>query len=114
MPQPLAKFFPINKIGSPCTTQTSPIVVPPMFAAVSDAKSSENHFDQDHAAELQEWLSLVALESPRVRADDSIDSHLSRYQVPNEAGTYASSLVRVRWHGFVTAKWAMGLWIQCL
>ncbi|KAI9716439.1 MAG: hypothetical protein M1812_005334 [Candelaria pacifica] len=89
-------------------------MVPSIFAAKSVDTVEENNFDQDRAVEFQEWLSLVTLESPRIRADDSIDPHLSRYQIPTEPGARTSRLIRVRWHGFINVKWTMGLWVQCL
>ncbi|KAI9696582.1 MAG: hypothetical protein M1836_005601 [Candelina mexicana] len=113
-PQLLSKFYPIQKLGSPCITQTVPIAVPSILFGDSEATSQEHHFNQDHAVELQEWLSLVALDSPRIRTDDSIDPYLSRYQIPIEPKAQNSRLVCVRWHGFITANWTMGLWVQCL
>ena len=76
-----------------------------------------NKEDEIAAAELLEWLSLVAMDSPRVREADDIDSYLCRYDIPDFATSSPSvssesgasrlesavvqDLIRLRWHGFM-------------
>lgn len=75
--------------------------------------------DEIAATELFEWISLVLLDSPRVREGDGVDPYLCRYSVPDlgvqvavtETGGQddtasamaVTDLVRVRWHGFMSA-----------
>jgi ribonuclease P/MRP protein subunit RPP40 len=59
-------------------------------------------YEEDEAMSLLEWVSLLSLDSPRVRAKDNIDPHLSRYEVPDFGdGLKARDMVRVRWKGFM-------------
>ncbi|KAF2032578.1 hypothetical protein EK21DRAFT_109962 [Setomelanomma holmii] len=62
--------------------------------------------EQEEALNLLEWLNLVSLDSPRIRAGDSIDAHLSRYEVPDlGSGIATRELVCVRWKGFIPPAW---------
>ncbi|KAK5168054.1 uncharacterized protein LTR77_006622 [Saxophila tyrrhenica] len=75
--------------------------------------------DHDIAAELLEWLTMVAMDSPRVRSEDHLDSYLSRYQVPDisENGVSGGSnqdLVRLRWHGLVPSWKAQEIYLAAL
>ena len=66
---------------------------------------------EDWALETYEWLSLVALESPRILPDDSIDPFLSRYQTPQNDSGKALNMVTLTWTGFIPAIWIMHLFI---
>jgi len=60
-------------------------------------------YDQDESLDLLEYLHLLSLNSPRLNANDSIDPHLSRYEVPGfGSGTATKDMVCVRWKGFLT------------
>ncbi|KAI5300199.1 hypothetical protein KEM55_008874 [Ascosphaera atra] len=62
--------------------------------------------------ELQEWLALIALNSPRVSADDDIDPYLSRYSPPvSKNECVAGDLVHVEWRGMMPAAWILRLFI---
>lgn len=70
---------------------------------------------EDFATELYEWFSLVRLGSPRVAANDDIDSYLSRYRVPSDAGpTTQSKVGKVTWQGFFSADWVRELLVDVL
>ena len=72
----------------------------------------EDAFFEDWAHDIHEWLGLVALQSPRIRADDAIDSYLSRYSVPESGSTVASDLIVLGWSGFIPAVWVRGLFME--
>ena len=80
----------------------------------SDAAIADSRLEQEEATtELYEWLSLVRLGSPRVKAGDDIDPYLSRYTVPgSDAGSDAGGLAAtgdvsvLRWTGFFSPSWA--------
>lgn len=93
---PIAKHCPMLKSIRPTITNL-PNTLVPTITSVSDM------YDADAAADLLEWLGLVSLDSPRIRADDSIDPYLSRYQVPelSESGPVARNLVKMQWYGFI-------------
>lgn len=48
---------------------------------------------------------MVILQSPRVKADDGIDSYLSRYQVPDYGKAVTVDLVIMEWKGFIASEW---------
>jgi len=70
-------------------------------------------FDEEQL-EIIEWLDLVVLDSPRIRAGDTIDPYLSRYEVPRLEQVSVSHLVKVTWHGFICAEWIRNLYLQLL
>ena len=72
----------------------------------------EDDFSEDWALDMHEWLDLVALQSPRIRADDEIDSYLSRYSVPERNSAVASDLIVLVWSGFIPALWIRGLLME--
>ena len=63
---------------------------------------------------LAEWLAMVALESPRVDANDNIDPYLSRYSVPDVDNSSPSDLISLKWHGFINPQWITNLFIALL
>lgn len=61
-------------------------------------------YDEEDALALHEYILLLSLGSPRVAANDVIDPHLSRYEVPAfemDRGVETRGMVRVRWKGFI-------------
>jgi ribonucleases P/MRP protein subunit RPP40 len=86
--------------------------VPPLKPPV-DANSGYGEDFEDFAVETHEWLSLISLDSPRVKADDNIDSFLSRYVSPADTTT-SSNLVRITWRGFLSPSWAHNMFVQAL
>lgn len=81
----------------------------PAFPENYDGEGAGSKQLEIDATELLEWLGLVCLDSPRVRAGDGIDSFLSRYEVPRFGGPdeelKAVDVVKLRWHGFMPAVW---------
>lgn len=82
------------------------MTIPPMgipSAVLSDRSRQELG---EYATELYEWLSLVRLESPRVKLHDDIDSYLSTYTVPGGSnGTNKGQLCKITWQGFMSPRW---------
>ncbi|PHH67736.1 hypothetical protein CDD80_563 [Ophiocordyceps camponoti-rufipedis] len=82
--------------------KTNLSVTPQVSATVlanGDASSLE-----ETACELNEWLSLIRLKSPRVAADDAVDPFLSRYSVP-EGTDRQSKICLLSWQGFMASSW---------
>jgi ribonuclease P/MRP protein subunit RPP40 len=69
---------------------------------------------QERCGSLSEWIAMVQLESPRVSADDDVDPYLSRYTVPEADQTRTTDLIRLKWHGFISSKWIMQLFVALL
>jgi len=71
-------------------------------------------YDPEDALALQEYLALLSLGSPRVAASDSVDPHLSRYEVPSFNGVAeitTKDIVRVRWRGFIPPQFVRMLFL---
>jgi ribonuclease P/MRP protein subunit RPP40 len=85
-----------------------PVLKPP-----SEVDTSYGADFEDYAVEVHEWLSLILLESPRIRSDDKIDAFLSRY-VPPGGSTTSSNLVKITWQGFLSPSWAHKTFVQAL
>lgn len=113
-PSPLDAHFPVKKTASPAVVQgievKMPSLKPPRAPTEGDLYGADF---EDYATEMQEWLSLVQLESPRVEANDKIDLYLSRYCPPGEAST-VTSLVRITWRGFLSPSWAHKTFVRFL
>ena len=89
------------------------VLVPPS-SRLPLAETSPSEEVQEHCAALSEWLAMVALESPRVIAGDTVDPVLSRYSVPDVDDSAPSDLVISKWHGFISSQWITQLFIILL
>jgi ribonuclease P/MRP protein subunit RPP40 len=87
---------------------------PDVAAAPAETGEGESEF-RDYCSGISEWLSLVSLGSPRVLADDEIDSYLSRYEGPRpQDGAEIADLVVAKWTGFIAADWITQLLVSCM
>lgn len=69
----------------------------------------------EFTTDIYEWLSLIQLESPRVNANDRIDSFLSRYSTPEaSADSIPEASIRLSWPGFLAPSWAHKAFVQCV
>jgi ribonuclease P/MRP protein subunit RPP40 len=86
----------IHKI-EPAVTMLEGVLVPKLAAA-----DLTELYDQEESLNLLEYLHLLSLDSPRVKANDNINPHLSRYEVPDSgSGIATRTLACVRWNGFI-------------
>lgn len=108
---PLSAHQPLIKTVEPDNRSVTDVLVPPFPAAISENEDQE-------ALELLEWMRLVSLSSPRVRAGDAPEPVLYRYGIPQFSDTTANdgaeqdtskNLVRLRWHGLIPAQFASGV-----
>ena len=107
---PIAKHHPVNLECSPQQKSTKRVRVPDLSPRSSD---SDDGFE-DWALEAYEWLSLVAMESPRICSEDAIDPFLSRYQVPDGDLFEIFDIVTLTWTGFIPAAWVRQVFIHLL
>ena len=107
---PIAKHHPVTKACLPQLTTTEGVRVP--FLSPAPGSDCGDDFE-DWALETYEWLSLVALKSPRIIFNDAIDPFLSRYQVPDCESGKIFNMVALTWTGFIPASWIMQLFM-CL
>jgi ribonuclease P/MRP protein subunit RPP40 len=68
---------------------------------------------REYCNEVSEWLGLVALGSPRMLQEDTVDPYLSRYEVPRVRKD-SVNLAVVNWQGFIPSKWITNLLISCM
>ncbi|KAH7095810.1 ribonuclease P 40kDa subunit-domain-containing protein [Paraphoma chrysanthemicola] len=103
----LSKHAPwIHKI-EPVVTILEGVLVPKLVVA-----DLTELYDQDESISLLEYLHLLSLDSPRVRANDNINPHLSRYEVPDfRSGVAIRSLACVRWRGFMPPAFIRDLFL---
>ena len=86
-----------------------------MASLPQDPKPSLIEFeDYTYVADVEEWISLVAMQSPRVQANDSVDPYLCRYAIPDCDITTMDGqpvnirdLVLLRWHGFLPSHFVI-------
>lgn len=120
MPPPIAKHHPTTYTVAPQIRKRPNILIPPLSIAETAAKNPNYGNDfQEWALEALEWLGLVSLDSPRVRASDGIDPYLSRYRVPGHdeqtrttAPTATKDLMSIIWQGFMPGSWVCDLLVQ--
>ena len=105
---PITKHHPVTKSCSPQKRTIEKVRVPKPGPPLTP--DSDEEFE-DWALETYEWLSLVALESPRILSEDTIDPFLSRYQIPQNDSGKALNMVTVTWNGFIPALWIMQFFI---
>ncbi|CAD6587543.1 MAG: hypothetical protein ASARMPREDX12_002930 [Alectoria sarmentosa] len=101
---PIAKHHPVTKESSPQQKTTERVRVPNLSPPHSS--NFDDNFE-DWALETYEWLSLVAMESPRIISEDIVDPFLSRYQVPNNDSGKTLNMVTLTWTGFIPRLWIM-------
>lgn len=106
---PVAKYHPTEKICSPQQRTTKAAKVPNLTSTKSSSCADDF---EDWAVETHEWLNLLAMNSPRVFLEDSIDPFLSRYQVPEGDSKNAHSMVIVTWNGLIPASWIRQLLLE--
>lgn len=111
-PDPLEAHFPVRVAVSPEITPDMKVNIPPLKPPTETSSEYGEEFE-DFVAETHEWLSLISLDSPRITADDQIDSFLSRY-VPPGGSSASSNLVRITWRGFLSPLWAHGAFVHAL
>lgn len=105
---PNVKHHPVTKECSPHQKTSERVPIPNL----SPPHSSDSDDDvEDWALETYEWLSLVAMESPRILSEDIIDPFLSRYQLPDGDSGKSFNMVTLTWTGFIPALWIRELFI---
>lgn len=93
-------------------TKLGQISTPPLQGLVSNDMSEGDM--QESCGAFAEWIAMVQLGSPRVSADDDVDSYLSRYVVPADNGSRTTDLISLKWHGLISGTWVLQLFISLL
>ncbi|KAK2801116.1 hypothetical protein FQN50_007843 [Emmonsiellopsis sp. PD_5] len=110
---PINQHHPQKIQCSPTVKTLENIMVPPLTLSNLETEQGKQ-FLHETCDEIQEWLGLAFLDSPRVHADDSMDPYLSRYALPDQAECKRADLVKVSWSGLLPAKWVTGVIVAML
>jgi ribonuclease P/MRP protein subunit RPP40 len=103
----ISKYAPWIQKMEPSTSRLESVSVPRL--SVNDLPGL---YGEDEALDLQEYIYMLSLESPRVNASDNIDPHLSRYEVPDMGnGVSTTNMVLVRWKGFIPSTLARNIFL---
>ena len=108
---PLDKHHPHVMTCLPTKTISEAVIVPPFD--VIRSKDSSSIASEEEAIELQEWLSLIALESPRIFDGDAIDPYLYRHNAIEEGRASTKALALVSWSGLFSGDWARNFFLEC-
>ena len=112
---PLGKYHPTLVELLPLEKTLNGVTVPSFTEMVSDFASASSHNDAEMMHSVPEYLSLVALGSPRIVRTDDIDPYLSRYTVPcQEEGGPKQTLRVLKWQGLAGAHWVRNLLVECM
>lgn len=98
--------------SGPQQTRLDRVLAPPLSGLVSTEMSEPDM--QEACGSLSEWIAMAQLGSPRISADDDIDSFLSRYNVPEADQGRTTDLISLKWHGLISAKWIVHLFVTFL
>ncbi|CDM36796.1 Ribonuclease P, Rpp40 [Penicillium roqueforti FM164] len=90
------------------------IITPPFY---ENGKVLENMSEddlQEYCGSLSEWIAMVQMASPRLSGEDDVDPYLSRYAAPDAEEGQASDLMSLKWHGLISSRWTMQLFLNML
>ncbi|KAI8623657.1 ribonuclease P 40kDa subunit [Xylariaceae sp. FL1651] len=106
-PDPLSEHCPTKYTSVPVLTQDMITTMPSLKIPPAIFVDRSRQELDEYATEVYEWISLVRLESPRVRPGDSIDPYLSTYAIPGLPSEIRDGrLCKVSWQGFISPSWA--------
>ncbi|KAJ5779460.1 hypothetical protein N7457_007180 [Penicillium paradoxum] len=112
--KPIKKAQPQLKTCEPQEIDHEQVITPPFY---EDGKLPEGMSEgdlQEYSGSLSEWIAMVQMGSPRVSGNDDVDPYLSRYAVPDADETRPSDLKSLKWHGFISSRWVMQLFLNLL
>ncbi|KAJ5762372.1 uncharacterized protein N7511_005754 [Penicillium nucicola] len=107
--RPIYKLHPQMMTCEPSETEHRQILTPEVHAVGQDLDNISEGELQEQLGFIQEWIAMVRIKSPRVSGEDDVDPYLSRYSAPGNH--VPSDLVSVKWHGFISSRWVMELFL---
>ncbi|KAL2700021.1 hypothetical protein AAEP93_008544 [Penicillium crustosum] len=111
---------PINKVQpqlitcEPQEIDHEQIMTPPFYKNGKVLEEMSEGDLQEHSGSLSEWLAMVQMASPRLSGEDDVDPYLSRYAVPDADESQACDLMSLKWHGLISSRWIMQLFLNLL
>ncbi|PGH18545.1 hypothetical protein AJ79_00324 [Helicocarpus griseus UAMH5409] len=110
---PIRKHHPQIIQCAPNVEPLGTLMVPPLY--LSDLQTDAGReFLHETCGEIQEWLGLAFLNSPRVHENDTIDPYLSRYALPDHDECVKTDLVKISWKGLLPSVWITQLFTATL
>ncbi|EEH40818.2 hypothetical protein PAAG_02794 [Paracoccidioides lutzii Pb01] len=110
---PIKKHYPQIIQCNPTVKILGVTMVPPINLSELETDTGKN-FLHETCDEIQEWLGLVFLDSPRVHDNDTIDPYLSRYALPSHDECIPADLVKLSWKGLLPSAWIIQLFTATL
>ncbi|EEH45671.2 uncharacterized protein PADG_01821 [Paracoccidioides brasiliensis Pb18] len=110
---PIKKYYPQIIQCNPTVKILGATMVPPINLSELETDTGK-YFLHETCDEIQEWLGLVFLDSPRVHDNDTIDPYLSRYALPSHNECTPTDLVKLSWKGLLPSTWIVQLFTATL
>ena len=109
--RPIREFHPVTKDCLPDKVCTPRVKIPSLIKNLNLCMPRD-----ESIIDVGEWLGLVALQSPQVAQNETLDPYLCRYSIPLEESTdgtaiKTSNLVILRWSGLIPAHWLRHLFV---
>ncbi|ETI22059.1 hypothetical protein G647_06130 [Cladophialophora carrionii CBS 160.54] len=104
---PLSAHYPTVQTLTCSVRELSDVLGPSVltdFPGHSPALSQDE--TQESIYEILEYLDMVALASPRLKATDQTDSFISRYVVP-DASESSNTVKVLTWNGLINSRWIL-------
>ncbi|KAI1133156.1 ribonuclease P 40kDa subunit [Nemania abortiva] len=106
-PDPITQHYPTKYTSDPALIQNMAVRIPSLGVPSAVLADQTRQELDEYATEVYEWLSLIRLDSPRVKLGDSIDPYLSSYAIPGDSSESSEGrLCKISWQGFIPPKWA--------
>lgn len=112
--KPIHKLQPQSIVCEPQEIDHEQIVTPPFTGNRKMLEQMSEEDLQECCGSLSEWIAMVQMNSPRILGKDDIDPYLSRYAVPNADESRVSHLMSLKWHGLISSRWVMELFLNLL
>ncbi|KAI0106505.1 ribonuclease P 40kDa subunit [Nemania sp. FL0031] len=106
-PDPMDQYCPTKYTSNPALVLNMSMKLPPLGIPPATLGDQGRQELEEYTTEIYEWLSLVRLESPRVKLGDDIDPYLSTYTIPGDSSeSVEGRLCKISWQGFIPPSWA--------
>ena len=106
MKNPIEAYHPLHFSITQTISCVKGVKVPPLTTVASEPQ------DNDWALETQEWIDLVALQSPSIKPDERLDPYLCRYTVPDAENAVQCDLMVLEWRGFIPSEWIRNMMVH--
>ncbi|KAJ5476440.1 hypothetical protein N7475_002169 [Penicillium sp. IBT 31633x] len=112
--KPIHKIQPQSLVCEPQEIDHEQIVTPPFNVNREMLEQMSEEDLQEYCGSLSEWIAMVQMNSPRISEEDDVDPYLSRYAVPDADESRVSNSMSLKWHGLISSRWVMELFLNLL